>query len=390
MGSGHDGFCHRQKEHTVGIMENAAANETVKNKSMDHLITAVIVNHNGGKKILRTIKSLTRQTLPVSILVVDNGSTDRSADRIRKYFPQVLILPVETNTGYCHGANSGLYAVRTRYALLVDQDILCGKGMAAALCECALAHPGCYAVQARIMSEKEPDRVLTCGRQYSAFGRAYDLKSTGAKHVFSPTGAALYSMEALEEIGLFDERHYRGLHEVDLGYRALLLSGRSAVLEEKAVGRRQDLDQAPSSEAYDRTLDAGNNLYLLYKNMPRGQQILNAPFLEAGRLWEKLSAEGRRFRKDTEKGKERGHYLIAQSFQSDLLRSEGASSVKGTLEEETGLEASDQRFAGIYPLYLGGRIYFSPDLAGNALRVQKRLMEACPGAVREALGKKSD
>lgn len=360
--------------------------ETVDN---DPRITAVIVNHNGGKKILRTIKSLTGQTLPVKILVVDNGSSDGSTDRIRKHFPDVLILPVETNTGYCHGANSGLFAVRTRYALLVDQDILCGKGMAEALYGCALAHEGCYAVQARIMSEKEPGRVLTCGRQYSAFGRAYDLKSRGAKHVFSPTGAALYSMKALEEIGLFDERHFGGLHEVDLGYRALLLSGRSAVYEDRAVGRRQDLDGEPSSEGSRKTLDAGNNLYLLYKNMPKGQQILNAPFLGAGRLFEELSGEGKKFREETRRGKERGRYLIARSAGSDLMRSEGSSVTKGTLEEETGLETSDQRFADIYPLYLGGRIYFSPDLCGNAVRVQKRLVEACPGALREALeGKK--
>lgn len=367
-------------------MENAE----VKDSFRDIQITAVVVNHNGGKKVLRTIKSLTRQTLPISILVVDNGSSDGSREQIRKHFPQILILPLETNTGYCHGANSGLFAVRTRYALLVDQDILCGRGMASALYECALAHPDCYAVQARIMSEKEPGRVLTCGRQYTAFGRAYDLKNRGAGHVFSPTGAALYSMEALEEIGLFDERHYRGLHEVDLGYRALLLSGRSAVFEEKAAARRQDLDGEPSSEGYRRTLDAGNNLYLLYKNMPRGQQILNAPFLGAAKLWEEFSDEGRAFREEIRRGKERGRYLIARSAGADLMRSEGTSISKGTLEEETGLEASDQKFADIYPLYLGGRIYFSPDLAGNALRVQKRLMEACPGALRQALERKSD
>lgn len=353
-------------------------------------ITAVIVNHNGGKKILRTIRSLIRQTMPVAILVVDNGSDDGSTERIRRHFPQVLVLPLETNTGYCHGANTGLYAVRTEYALLTDQDILCGRNMAAALYACAKAHPDCYAVQARIMSEKDPGRVLTCGRQYSAFGRAYDLKGRGTGRVFAPTGAALYSMAALEEIGLFDERHYRGLHEVDLGYRALLLSGRSAVFEEKAVGRRQDLDAEPSSQAFSKTLDAGNNLYLLYKNMPRGQQILNAPFLGAGKLWEELSGEGKAFSEEIRRGKERGRYLIAQSHRSDLLRSEGTSVTKGTLEEETGLEGSGQKFADIYPLYLGGRIYFSPDLAGNAVRIQKRLMEACPGALREALEKKPD
>ncbi len=359
-----------------------------KDTRKNNQITAVIVCHNGGKKVLRTIKSLTGQTLPVDILVVDNGSSDGSADRIRRHFPRVLVLPVETNTGYCHGANSGLYAVRTEYALLVDQDILCGRNMARALYECALAHPDCYAVQARIMSEKEPGRVLTCGRQYSAFGRAYDLRSRGTKHVFAPVGAALYSMKALEEIGLFDERHYRGLHEVDLGYRALLLSGRSAVFEERAVGRLQDTEADPSSEGYARTLDAGNNLYLLYKNMPRGQQILNAPFLGAAKLWEEFSREGKDFREEIRRGRDRGRYLIARSLESDLMRSEGASVSRGTLEEETGLEASDQKFADIYPLYLGGRIYFSPDLYGNAVRVQKRLMEACPGALKEALEKK--
>ena len=353
-------------------------------------ITAVIVNHNGGKKVLRTIRSLTRQTLPVQILVVDNGSSDQSRDRIRRKFPEVLILPVETNTGYCHGANTGLFAVRTDYALLVDQDIICGRNMAAALYACAESHPETYAVQARIMSEKEPDRILCCGRQFSALGRAYDLKNDRARQVFAPFGCALFRMAALQEIGLFDERHYHYLHEVDLGYRALLLSGQGAVLERKAVCRRQDLEEEAGGEAYRQTLSAGNNLYLLYKNMPKAQQAINAPLFAAGRLLDTVTGTGREFEKEIRRGRERGRYLISQSLRSDLLRSEGASVTKGTLEEETGLEASDQRFAGIYPLYLGGRIYFSPDLYGNAVRVQKRLMEACPGALKEALEKKSE
>ena len=361
-----------------------------KETKINSRITAVIVNHNGGRKVLRTIRSLTRQSLPVQILVVDNGSSDQSADRIRRHFPQVLVLPVETNTGYCHGANTGLFAVRTDYALLVDQDILCGKNMAAALYERAEEHPEAYAVQARIMSEKEPDRVLCCGRQYSALGKAYDLKNERAREVFAPSGCALFRMAALEAIGLFDERHYQTLHEIDLGYRALLLSGRGALLERRAVCRRQDLDPEEGGEAYRQTLSAGNNLYLLYKNMPRVQQVLNAPFLTAGRALDTLSGTAAEFEKEIRRGRERGHYLIAQSMQSDLLKSEGTSVTKGTLEEETGLEASDQRFAQIYPLYLGGKIYFSPDLCGNAVRVQKRLVEACPGALREALEKKSE
>ena len=65
------------------------------------LASIIIVNWNGGAMLLDCLRSVRAQVYaPVEILLVDNGSTDGSADRAAETFPEVRLVRSPVNRGY--------------------------------------------------------------------------------------------------------------------------------------------------------------------------------------------------------------------------------------------------------------------------------------------------
>ncbi len=87
-------------------------------------VGAVVVNYNGGDRILRCLEALRGQTAPLAeIVVVDNGSTDGSLERVRARHPGVRVLPLGENRGLPAARNAGLGELRTDLAFSVDSDV---------------------------------------------------------------------------------------------------------------------------------------------------------------------------------------------------------------------------------------------------------------------------
>ncbi|MFH0749580.1 MAG: glycosyltransferase family 2 protein [Candidatus Gottesmanbacteria bacterium] len=81
----------------------------MKNKS--YAITVVTVNWNGKQDTLTCLSSLKKIDLKnntLSIIVVDNGSTDDSVVAIKKRFPEVKVLTTGKNLGFTGGNNVGI------------------------------------------------------------------------------------------------------------------------------------------------------------------------------------------------------------------------------------------------------------------------------------------
>lgn len=88
-------------------------------------IITIIVTYNGMKWIDRCLSSLRESTVPSTVLVIDNMSTDGTIDFIRANYPEVICLPQTTNLGFGQANNVGLrYAIEQNadYALLLNQD----------------------------------------------------------------------------------------------------------------------------------------------------------------------------------------------------------------------------------------------------------------------------
>lgn len=86
----------------------------------------VIPNWNGRdllEKYLPSVIAAAEQVPGSEVLVVDNGSEDGSADFVREHFPQVHLLPLETNLGFGGGSNAGFRAARHDVVVLLNSDM---------------------------------------------------------------------------------------------------------------------------------------------------------------------------------------------------------------------------------------------------------------------------
>src|SRR5690606_7521656 len=89
------------------------------------LASVVVPLWNGLEHIEECLSSLLQQTYtPLEIIVVDNGSTDGSAEVVERHFETVRLLRNEQNLGFSAACNRGLEAARGEILLLLNQDTI--------------------------------------------------------------------------------------------------------------------------------------------------------------------------------------------------------------------------------------------------------------------------
>ncbi len=88
-------------------------------------IYAIIVTYNGSKWIDKCFSSLNNSKIPLKILAIDNASTDRTPEIIKKNYPHVEVIETGKNLGFGKANNIGLKRVlddKAAYAFLLNQD----------------------------------------------------------------------------------------------------------------------------------------------------------------------------------------------------------------------------------------------------------------------------
>lgn len=110
-------------------------------ENRDTELSAVVINYNGGEKVIRVIEALRAKAAWISeIVVADNGSTDTSVVSIKSRFPEVDVLELGANLGLPNARNAGLARVQSRYVLLLDADIYVTDGCVEAMLDAAKRH----------------------------------------------------------------------------------------------------------------------------------------------------------------------------------------------------------------------------------------------------------
>jgi N-acetylglucosaminyl-diphospho-decaprenol L-rhamnosyltransferase len=69
------------------------------------------------------IEHLARQSVPHRVIVVDDGSRDGSAERLRREWPDVTLVALESNGGYTRAVNRGVQAGEGEYVVLLNNDV---------------------------------------------------------------------------------------------------------------------------------------------------------------------------------------------------------------------------------------------------------------------------
>ena len=101
--------------------------------------TAIVVTYNSADHIAACLTAL-RATVPVR--VVDNASSDGTADLVATRFPDVRLTANTGNVGFAAAVNQALAGVRTDAVVLVNPDCVVGEGTVRALVDAVVTRPG--------------------------------------------------------------------------------------------------------------------------------------------------------------------------------------------------------------------------------------------------------
>lgn len=253
--------------------------------------TVVVPNYNGIKYLAACLDSLRVQTSQdFSVILIDNGSTDGSAEFVQTRYPEVTVRRFEENRGFCAAVNEGIRMAQTPYVILLNNDTICEPAFVEALVSAIREKPRCFSCASKMVKMRHPERIDNAGDYYCALGWAFargkgkpaDEYLTGREIFSACAGAAIYRREIFDEIGLFDEAHFAYLEDVDVAYRARIAGYHNYYVPEAVV---RHFGSATSGSGYNEFkvhYSSQNSVYLVYKNMPWPQIILNLPFLAAG------------------------------------------------------------------------------------------------------------
>ena len=256
--------------------------------------TVVIPNYNGIQYMETCLASLGEE--PAQVIVVDNGSTDGSRELVQQKFPGIRLIALDKNYGFCKAVNRGMEASKTTYVILLNNDTAVEPGFVRAL-EAAMDNGGhAFSGAAQMVNMSRPELIDDAGDYYCALGWAFAAGKdkprenyAAPREIFSACGGAcIYRREVLERIGMLDENHFAYLEDVDLGYRARIYGYRNLYVPDAVVYHAGSASSGSRYNAFKAELTARNRVYLVYKNMPPAQLLLNLPFLMAGFLVKQL------------------------------------------------------------------------------------------------------
>jgi len=209
-------------------------------------LSIAIVNWNTKELLKACLESVFKQTrgLDYEVWVVDNGSSDGSAEMIKKEFPQVQLIENTSNVGFTKANNQILRQSSGKYVLLLNSDTQIIGNAIKKLFDFMEAHPEAGGGGCQLLN-RDGSLQSSCGRfprLRSAFFGGEIVNRLFKKVFRNRTFFAEYGLSeedhhyfqevdfvkgccivlkklALEKVGLLDENLFMYFEEMDLCYR---------------------------------------------------------------------------------------------------------------------------------------------------------------------------
>ncbi len=215
-------------------------------------VSVIVVNHNRRELLRGCLESLARQSAGgFAVVVVDNGSTDGSAEMAEREFGaapfRLKVVRNRENRGFCAANNQGIAASEEPFIAVLNNDAEAAPGWLEALLG-AFEDPGVGMAASKILTWEEPPRIDKAGHLIYLDGQnrgrgtgepdrgQYDRR----EEVLWPDGcAAMYRRRMLEEIGGFDEDFFAYGDDAELGLRARIAGWRCLYVPEAVVRHRR-------------------------------------------------------------------------------------------------------------------------------------------------------
>lgn len=285
-------------------------------------VSIVIPNYNGEKFLFNCLKSLETQTFQdFEVIVVDNASSDGSCEFIQQQFGQVKIIKLDQNYGFCKAVNEGIKSSKAKYVLLLNNDTKSDKYFVEELVNVMDESEETFSCASKMLQLYDKEFIDDAGDFYCALGWAYargkgklaSMYEQDAEIFAACAGAAIYRRTIFEEIGYFDEAHFAYLEDIDIGYRARIHGYKNKYAAKSIVYHAGSGSSGSRYNEFKVNLASRNSIYLIYKNMPFLQILLNLPFLLVGFLIKTVFFMRKGFGKTYVRGLRKGLHMSINS-----------------------------------------------------------------------------
>jgi GT2 family glycosyltransferase len=213
-------------------------------------LSIIVVSWNTRNLLAQCLHSiLATITLPqFQIIVVDNNSTDGSAELVANDFPLVQLITNSKNLGFARATNQGIQASCGKHILLLNSDTILQPGSIHQMLEFMNANPQAGIVGGTLLNpDLSPQRCFGAFPNFfseSLFAWGLDSRlpfSLFTKQIQQPIdaphetdwvlGAALLIRRAVfQQIGMLDEDYFMYSEEIDMCYRAKKIGWRIYVI----------------------------------------------------------------------------------------------------------------------------------------------------------------
>ena len=222
-------------------------------------LTVIIISYNTRDLTLAALRTLyaTTQATAFRTVVLDNASTDGSADAVATTFPQVELLRSDENLGFARANNMVAAAARTEWLLLLNPDTECHAGAVDNLMAFARANPQGGIYGGRTVFPDGSLNIASCWNRitpWSVFCLATGLTAAFPRStIFDPEAMGGWQRDTVREVdivvgcfllirrdlwtrlGGFDLRYFMYGEEADLCLRARRLGFRPMITPDAEI-----------------------------------------------------------------------------------------------------------------------------------------------------------
>ena len=252
----------------------------------------VILNYNGEKLLRQFLPSVIQYSSEAEIIIADNNSSDRSISFVQQTFPQIRIIQLDQNYGFCGGYNRALQQVVANYYVLLNSDIEVTFQWLDPMISLLDNDQTIAAVQPKVLSYHNKNKFEHAGAAGGFIdalgypfcrGRIFDYveedqgQYNDQREVFWATGACLMiRSEVFKKFGGFDEDFFAHMEEIDLCWK-LQRTGQKVFYCGNSTIYHVGAGTLSYSNPKKVFLNFRNGLSLIFKHLNAGELLYKLP-----------------------------------------------------------------------------------------------------------------
>ena len=251
-------------------------------------IAVVILNWNGRKFLEQFLPNVIQNSVNeyTTVYIIDNASTDSSIVFLQQKYPNIPCIILDKNYGFADGYNRGLQQIEADYFVLLNSDVEVTPNWIEPIITFMKADSNCAVCMPKLKSYQAKEYFEYAGAAGGFIdkygypfcdGRLFDSieKDNGQyneiKEIFWGSGAALFvKSKIFQELGGLDANFFAHMEEIDFCWR-VKNAGYSIYYIPSSIVYHVGGGTLPQSNPFKTYLNFRNNLFLLYKNLPKNK-----------------------------------------------------------------------------------------------------------------------